>query len=48
MYRSILRAIAFVSFVGWLVTAQRAHRFDPEDFEDDDDKWDDYHLESMA
>ena len=36
-----LRAAAFVAFLGWLVTNDRLHRYEPDDREDEDREYDD-------
>ena len=39
MFKSFLRLLAFVSFVGWLVSAKRAHHYEPDDWDDGEDDW---------
>ena len=41
MYKSILRLLAFASFVAWCVSANRVHHYEPEseDFDDDDNEF---------
>ena len=46
MYKFALRLLAFGSFVAWCVSANRAHHYDPDDW-DDDDFDDDLHTEGF-
>lgn len=40
MCKYALRLLAFVSFVGWCLSAKRAHHYEPESPErSDDDDW---------
>jgi hypothetical protein len=51
MYTFALRLLAFVSFVGWCISANRAHRYTgPDDGLDDDEReYDDaLHTEGFA
>lgn len=43
MYKSFLRLCALFSFILWCVESNRAHHYEPSEW-DDDDEWDDYHL----
>lgn len=49
MYALFLRAIAFGTFCAWLVSANRAHRHEPDDCDDDGGGYDDaLHTEGFA
>lgn len=49
MYRLFLRAVAFGTFCAWLVSASRAHRYEPDDESDDEREYDDtLHTEGFA
>lgn len=35
MYKYALRLLAFASFVGWCITARRAHHYGPDEKDDE-------------
>ena len=48
MYALFLRALAFVTFCVWLVSAKRAHRYEPDDRDEPREYDDTLHTEGFA